>query len=51
MTDMKDMKAQSVDELEDLVTQGDMDAKRELATWLMEGNGVPQNHPKSLGAS
>ena len=28
--------------------QGDMDAKRELAIRLMEGNGVPQNHPKAV---
>ena len=40
--------AQSVDELEVLVGQGDMDAKRELAIRLMEGNGVPQNHPKAV---
>ena len=48
MTDKKDMKAQSVDELDVLVGQGDMDAKRELAIRLMEGNGVPQNHPKAV---
>ena len=42
------MKAQSVDELKVLVTQGDMDAKRELAIRLMEGNGVPQNHSKAV---
>ena len=30
------------------MTQGDMDAKRELANRLMEGNGVPQNHPKAV---
>ena len=48
MTDKKDVKAQSVDELEVLVGQGDMDAKRELAIRLMEGNGVPQNHPKAV---
>ena len=48
MTDKKDMKAQSVDELDALVGQGDMDAKRELAIRLMEGNGVPQNHPKAV---
>ena len=48
MTDKKDVKAQSVDELEVLVGQGDMDAKRELARRLMEGNGVPQNHPKAV---
>ena len=28
--------------------QGDTDAKRELAIRLMEGNGVPQNHPKAV---
>ena len=48
MIDKKDVKAQSVDELEVLVGQGDMDAKRELARRLMEGNGVPQNHPKAV---
>ena len=48
MTDKKDMKAQSVDELDVLVGQGDMDAKRELARRLVEGNGVPQNHPKAV---
>ena len=48
MADKKDMKAQSVDEVEVLVGQGDMDAKRELARRLMEGNGVPQNHPKAV---
>ena len=48
MTDKKDMKARSVDEVEVLVGQGDMDAKRELAIRLMEGNGVPQNHPKAV---
>ena len=48
MTDKKDAKTQSVDELEVLVGQGDMDAKRELAIRLMEGNGVPQNHPKAV---
>ena len=45
---MTDKKAQSVDELEVLVAHGDMDAKRELARRLMEGNGVPQNHPKAV---
>ena len=48
MTDKKDLKAQSVDELDVLVAQGDMDAKRELAIRLMEGNGVPQNHKKAV---
>ena len=48
MTDKKDVKAQSVDELDVLVGQGDMDAKRELAIRLIEGNGVPQNHPKAV---
>ena len=48
MTDKKDVKAQSVDEVDVLVAQGDMDAKRELAIRLMEGNGVPQNHPKAV---
>ena len=48
MTDKKDLKAQSVDELEVLVTQGDKDAKRELAIRLMKGRRVPQNHPKAV---
>ena len=30
------------------MTQGDMDAKRELAIRLIEGNCVPQNHPKAV---
>ena len=48
MTDKKDLKAQRKDELDVLVGQGDTDAKRELAIRLMEGNGVPQNHPKAV---
>ena len=48
MTDKKDVKAKSVDELEDLMEQGDTDAKRELAIRLMKGKGVPQNHPKAV---
>ena len=48
MTNKKDLKAQNADELEVLVAQGDMDAKRELANRLIEGNGVPQNHPKAV---
>ena len=48
MTNKKDLKAQNADELEVLVAQGDMDAKRELAIRLIEGNGVPQNHPKAV---
>ena len=48
MAEKKDVKTQSVDELEVLVGQGDMDAKRELAIRLIEGNGVPQNHPKAV---
>ena len=48
MADKKDVKARSVDELDVLVAQGDMDAKREVAIRLMEGNGVPQNHPKAV---
>ena len=30
------------------MAQGDMDAKRELARRLIEGKGVPQNHPKAV---
>ena len=48
MTDKKDVKTQSVEELDVLVRQGDMDAKRELARRLMDGNGVPQNHSKAV---
>ena len=48
MTNERDMDAQSVNELEVLVAQGNMDAKRELARRLMKGNGVPQNHPKAV---
>ena len=48
MADKKDMKAQSVDEVEVLVGQGDMDAKKKLAIRLMDGIGVPQNHPKAV---
>ena len=48
MSYKKDVKAQSVDELDVLVRQGDMDAKRELAIRLIEGNGVPQNHSKAV---
>ena len=48
MTDKKDVKAQSVDKLEVLVGQGDMDAKRELARRLIGRKGVPQNHPKAV---
>ena len=48
MTDKKGVKTQNVDELEVPVGQGDKDAKRELAIRLIEGNGVPQNHPKAV---
>ena len=48
MSYKKDVKAHSVDELDVLVRQGDVDAKRELARRLMEGNGVPQNHSKAV---
>ena len=43
MTDKKDVKTQSVDEVDVLVGQGDKDAKRELARRLMGGNCFPQN--------
>ena len=46
MTDKKDVKAQRVDELEVLVGQGDMDAKRELARRLMRGKGFHKNEQK-----
>ena len=48
MTEKKDIKAQSLDKLEVLEAQGNMGAKRELAIRMMEGNGVPQNHPKAV---
>ena len=48
MTDKQDIETLSVDELEVLIAQGNMDAKRELANRLMEGYGVPQNHPKAV---
>ena len=48
MTDKKKVKTQNMDEPEALVVQGDTDAKRELAIRLMEGNRVPQNHPKAV---
>ena len=48
MTDEQDIETLSVDELDALVGQGDIDAKRELAIRLMEGKGVPQNHPKAV---
>ena len=43
----KRQRTQNVNELE-VVGQGDKDAKRELANRLMEGKGVPQNHPKAV---
>ena len=48
MTDKKDIKEPSAKRHRVLVRQGDIDAKRELAIRLMEGNGVPQNHPKAV---
>ena len=48
ITDKKDVNTQSVGELEILMAQEDMDTKRELARRLIEGNGVPQNHPKAV---
>ena len=48
MTDKKDVEAPSAKRQRVVVAQGDMDAKRELAIRLMEGNGVPQNHPKAV---
>ena len=48
MADKKDVKAQSVDELEVLVGQGNIDAKKELAIRLIEGNCALQNHPKGV---
>ena len=48
MTDKKDIKEPSAKRHRVLVRQGDIDAKRELARRLIEGNGVPQNHPKAV---
>ena len=48
MTDKKDVKTQSLDKVGVLEAQGNVDAKRELAIWMMEGNGVPQNQPKAV---
>ena len=48
MTDKKDMKAPSPKRQRVLEGQGDMDAKRELEIRLIEGNCVPQNHPKAV---
>ena len=48
MTDNRVVRTRGVDELEVLVAQGNMDAKRELAIRLMEGFGVPQNHSKAV---
>ena len=48
MTDKKDLKAPDAKRQRVLAGQGGIDAKRELAIRLMEGNGVPQNHPKAV---
>ena len=48
MTDKKDVEAPDTKKQRVLGAQGDMDAKRELAIRLMEGNGFPQNHPKAV---
>ena len=48
MTYKKDVKAQSAKKEKVPVTKGDKDTVRELAIRLMEGNGVPQNHPKAV---
>ena len=48
MTDKKDVKAPNAKRQRVLVARGEMDAKRALAIRLMEGNGVPQNHPKAV---
>ena len=39
---------QSVANLDDSATQGDMDAKRELARRLMEGDGVDKDEAKAV---
>ena len=48
MTDEKEVKAPDAKRQRVLVGQVYTDAKRELAIRLMEGNGVPQNHPKAV---
>ena len=48
MTDKKDVKAPEAKRQRVLVARGEMDAKRALAIRLIEGNGVPQNHPKAV---
>ena len=48
MTHKKKVKAPRANRQRVEVAQGDVDAKRELAIRLMEGNGVPQNHPKAV---
>ena len=48
MTDEKDVEAPEAKKQRVVVEQGNMDAKRELAIRLMEGNGAPQNHPKAV---
>ena len=39
---------QTVQSLEESAAQGDIDAKRELARRLMEGEGATQNHSKAV---
>ena len=48
MTGKKGAKAPDAKRQRVLVGQVYTDAKRELAIRLMEGNGVPQNHPKAV---
>ena len=48
MMEEQDVKAPNAKRMRTLVGRGDMDAKRELAIRLIEGNGVPQNHPKAV---
>ena len=48
MTDKIDVEAPNAKRQRVVVAQGDMDAKRELANRLIEGNGVPQNHTKAV---
>ena len=48
MSQKKRARTQSASILEDPETQGDMDAKREMARQLMEGDGVDKDEAKAV---
>ena len=48
MADQQEVIAPNVKNPKLVMTQGSVKAKRELAIRMMEGNGVPQNHPKAV---